>query len=118
MEKLIKGGIMSIKNIEKLKKQDPDNEPELTVKEKKDQDSNNKKGLSEKQPEEKTERGIVCGCIVLAVRENATINSKILTTIPTNTKVTVDPDNSTKDFYKVLTKDGIEGFCMRSFIKI
>jgi uncharacterized protein YgiM (DUF1202 family) len=66
----------------------------------------------------KTKRGVVTDCLVLAVREDANIESKMIGTIDLGTEVKIDHENSTEDFYKIETKNGISGFSMKSFIRI
>ena len=41
-----------------------------------------------------------------------------MTVIGKGDKVSVDKDKTTANFYKVVTKDGVEGFCMKKFIKL
>ena len=69
------------------------------------------------QPESQT-TGIVSGCPRLRVREAASTNAEVLCEIPTDSKVTIDVSTSTKDFYKVTTSAGVEGFCMKKFIEV
>ena len=35
-----------------------------------------------------------------------------------NTKVNVDLEYENEDFYKVVTSDGIEGYCMKKFVEL
>ena len=53
--------------------------------------------------------GYVTECIKLNVREAASKDSNILCEILLNSKVIVDKENSTEDFYKVTTETGVEG---------
>lgn len=66
---------------------------------------------------EKT-NGVVCGCETLFVRSEANKESSPLTIIEKDSKVEIDLDQSTEDFYKVTIESGIEGYCMKKFIEI
>lgn len=46
------------------------------------------------------------------------INADVAVVIDALTRVCVDLDASTEDFYKVRTSDGVEGFCMRKYIAL
>lgn len=61
--------------------------------------------------------GVVTDCSKLNVRKKANIKSEVASVINAKTEVTVYPDESTKDWYKVKVNDVI-GFCMKKFIKI
>lgn len=62
--------------------------------------------------------GVVVGCEKLNVRKRAETGSPVLCVIESGSSVEVDKKESTKDFYKVKTSKGIEGFCMKKFVKI
>lgn len=62
--------------------------------------------------------GIVTDCLKLNVREEPSINAKILTTINALSDVIVDLNNSTDAFYKVCNSAGIEGYCVKRYIAI
>lgn len=62
--------------------------------------------------------GRVVDCIKLNVRKEAKSDSEVLGTIDLNAIVEINETESTKDFYKVITEDGLEGFCMAKYIKI
>lgn len=69
--------------------------------------------------EEKTEViGFVEGCDKLNVRKEANKESDIMCIIDKSTELIIDSDNSTDEFFKVTTLSGIEGYCMKKFIKI
>ena len=61
--------------------------------------------------------GKVCNCTLLNVRENPSLNAKILLTIKNDSTVLVDPAESTDEWYKVIVNDQ-EGFCMKQFITL
>ena len=62
--------------------------------------------------------GYVTECIKLNVREAASKDSNVLCEILLNSKVIVDKENSTEDFYKVTTETGVEGYCMKRYINV
>ena len=62
--------------------------------------------------------GVVNGCNLLRVRKVPSTDAAVLCEIDVNSKVEVNEVESTADFYKVCTEAGIEGFCMKKFIKI
>lgn len=65
-----------------------------------------------------TDFGIVTNCLYLNVRKRPDINADVAVVIDALTQVVVDLDASTEDFYKVVTSDGIEGFCMKKYITL
>lgn len=72
-------------------------------------------------PVEKTKkylRGIVANCQFLNIREKPSLSGDILGTIPNGSSVKIDESDSDSEFYKVSTKDNINGFCVRAFIKL
>lgn len=54
----------------------------------------------------------------LNLRKEANSNADIITTIDRLCEVSIDKENSTDDFYSVVTASGVEGYVMKSFIKI
>ena len=77
---------------------------------------NDTTGITEKPI--KVSTGVVTDCYLLYVRSEPSINGSVITEIPALTKVQVEVENSTDDFYKVITEFGTEGFCMKRFIAI
>lgn len=74
---------------------------------------------TEKQPKVREPRnGAVVDCVKLNVRKSPAADATILAEIPVGTKVQIIDKESTKDFYHVCTATGIDGFCMKKFIKI
>lgn len=62
-------------------------------------------------------RGVVSFCQNLNVRRNPSSEAEVLTTIGRGTVVNiVEMDH--ESFYKVKIPTGIEGYCMKQFIKI
>lgn len=62
--------------------------------------------------------GVVCDCDRLNVRKAPSRNAPVAAEIDVNTEVMIDPDNSTVGWYNICTASGIEGFCMKDFVKI
>lgn len=62
--------------------------------------------------------GVVVDCVKLNVRQEPNVDSDIVTVINVGTRVIVDDDSSTDDFYKIVTASSVEGFCMKEYIKI
>lgn len=62
--------------------------------------------------------GVVTGCSMLNVRKMPAPKSDVINVIAKGTVVEIDKEGSMGDFYKVKTKEGIVGFCMKKFIEI
>ena len=61
--------------------------------------------------------GRVFGCTSLNVRKAPKINAVVICTINCHAEVEIDELESTDDFYKICTASGIEGYCMKKFIR-
>lgn len=62
--------------------------------------------------------GIVTDCAKLNVREEASSASAVVAVINASTELVIIEEESTKDFFKICTASGIEGYCMKKFITI
>lgn len=62
--------------------------------------------------------GIVDNCTSLNVRANPNLAAPIITAISVGAEVMIDDVHSTSDFYKVCNAAGIEGYCVKRYIKI
>lgn len=62
--------------------------------------------------------GIVANCSKLNVRECPQLTATILSTITEGTELIINEEESTKDFYKICTPIGLEGYCMKQFVTI
>ena len=72
------------------------------------------------QPDEIKE-AVVVNCEKLNVRKEASKTSEVVCVIAKNTELTVSITKSTEDFYKVYAVNNevlVEGYCIKSFIKI
>lgn len=70
------------------------------------------------KPASKTVYGVVTGCSKLRIRKSASVSAPVLLEINAGTKVAIDKRQSHKDWYKVCTEDGADGFCMKQFITL
>lgn len=62
--------------------------------------------------------GHVANCESLNVRNKPNVKSNVLCVIKKGDKVKIDDGESTNDFYKVILKSGVEGFCMKKYITV
>lgn len=62
--------------------------------------------------------GLISDCANLRVRKEPDDKAEVLGTIPVDTEVMIDEDESTREFYKIYTDSGLEGFCMRRFVTV
>lgn len=62
--------------------------------------------------------GVVTDCMKLNVHKEASVDAEVLAVIDCLSKVMVDMDASTNDFYKICIAAGVEGFCMKKYIAV
>ena len=64
--------------------------------------------------------GIVSNCELLNIRKESSKDAEVLCTVGVNTIVKVDltVDKEAEEFYKIVTPNGVEGYCMKKFITI
>lgn len=62
--------------------------------------------------------GVVVDCKKLNVREESHASAEVICTIGVGTEVTIDIFETTEEFYKICTAAGVEGFCMKKYIKV
>ena len=62
--------------------------------------------------------GQVSGCKKLNVRKLPSRDAEIVSELAEGIKVMIDEKTSTALFYKICTEHGIEGYCMKDFIKV
>ena len=75
----------------------------------------------EETPKKESKVGIVANCEKLNLRRSPLKDSdgaNIITELLTGVAVVIDENESTPDFYKVITETGLEGYCMRRFIEL
>lgn len=69
------------------------------------------------QPDE-VSIGTVSNCARLNVRKSPRLNATVVQIIDDGAKVQVLTGFENKEFYKVITANGVRGFCMKKFIKL
>lgn len=62
--------------------------------------------------------GVVVDCKKLNIRKAASKLADIVTVVPAGTKLVIDLNKSKPEWYSVCTAAGIEGYCMKGFVKI
>lgn len=62
--------------------------------------------------------GIVDNTERLRVRKEDNVDSEILCILEKDSEVNIDLQNSTEFFYKIMTSAGVEGYCMKNFIRL
>lgn len=67
-------------------------------------------------PKPKTTTGVVANCTKLNVRSKPKVTADVVSVLDAATKVEIDVEKSNKEWYKVSTASGIDGYCMRKFI--
>ena len=62
--------------------------------------------------------GKINNCKKLNVRKLPSRDAEIISELVEGSEVMIDENESTALFYKICTEHGIEGFCMKQFIKV
>ena len=62
--------------------------------------------------------GKISGFEKLYVRKEASKNSEPVGIVTDKDDISIDITHSTDDFYKVITSNGLEGYCVKEFVKI
>lgn len=62
--------------------------------------------------------GKIIGCKKLNVRKLPSRDSEIISELVEGSEIMIDDNESTALFYKICTEHGIEGYCMKNFIKV
>ena len=73
--------------------------------------------MSEVEPEIR-KFGKINNCKKLNVRKLPSRDAEIISELVEGSEVMIDEKESTALFYKICTEHGIEGFCMKQFIKV
>lgn len=66
-------------------------------------------------PEPKT--GIVTAN-KLNIRKLPALNAEVVAVVDKNTKLMIDPEYETVEWFKVCTAAGVEGYCMKKFVEV
>ena len=108
---------------------DPELEVEDTVEEKVDEPIEGQIAIPEVEPElvsdpepsveqENRKFGKVNNCKKLNIRKLPSRDAEIVSELIEGSEVMIDEKESTALFYKICTEHGIEGYCMKDFIKV
>ena len=62
--------------------------------------------------------GVVDYCTQLNIRKEGNVGAEILEIVNAGEHVSVNISESTNEWYRVKTKSGINGFCMKEYISI
>lgn len=62
--------------------------------------------------------GNVFDCTKLNIRSEHSLDGEIICTVPVSTEVEIDSEKSTNDWFYIYTDTGIEGFCMKKYIRV
>lgn len=60
--------------------------------------------------------GVIANCAKLNVRSKPNTNGDVLAVLNVNDKISIDVDESTDEWFKIRTADGVNGYCMRKFV--
>ena len=77
-----------------------------------------KEPTTEKKQNNTPTTGVVANCGRLNIRSEASTDAEILDTVKVGGELTITKSKSTKGWYKVKTSSGVEGFCMKDYVKI
>ena len=106
---------------------DPELEVEEAVEEKVEEPIEGQIVIPEVEPEpdpepsvepENQKFGKVSNCKKLNVRKLPSRDAEIVSELIEGSEVMIDEKESTALFYKICTEHGIEGYCMKNFIKV
>lgn len=68
--------------------------------------------------EPETVNGVVFNCVKLNVREKPVAGSRVVKIIDAGTELAVTTDESFGIFYKVCTTSGVEGYCVKDYVRL
>ena len=102
---------------------DQELEVEEAVKEKIEEPLEGQIVIPEVEPEPAVEPeirtfGKITGCKKLNIRRLPSRDSEIISELVEGSEVMIEKNESTALFYKICTEHGIEGYCMKNFIKV
>ena len=73
--------------------------------------------IPEPEPQPEPVFGTVANCTKLNIRKNPAAGATVVCVLDAGTKLEIDVTRSTSDWFKVSTVSGVDGYCMRKFIK-
>ena len=62
--------------------------------------------------------GVVSGCKKLNVRKSPSPNAEKVAVVEMDSKLMIDMDESTAEYYKVYTESGIDGYCVKEYVTV
>lgn len=62
--------------------------------------------------------GIVSNCETMTIRAEPSIIGDVIGTLPSGSEVMIEDEKPLSGFYKICTASGIEGYCMKHFVKM
>ena len=62
--------------------------------------------------------GVVYNCTKLNVREKPAAGSRVVSIIDADSELTVTTDESFGNFYKICTASGVEGYCVKDYVRL
>ena len=63
--------------------------------------------------------GVVSHCATLNIRKTPELfRNNVVTVVSSGTELEIDNDNSTNEWFKVYTKEGVTGFCMKKYVTV
>ena len=68
--------------------------------------------------EPETVNGVVYNCAKLNVREKPAAGSRVVSIIDAGSELSVTTDESFGNFYKICTASGIEGYCVKDYVRL
>lgn len=74
--------------------------------------------IPEAPTEPETVNGVVFNCVKLNVREKPVAGSRVVKIIDVGTELAVTTDESFGIFYKVCTTSGVEGYCVKDYVRL
>ena len=61
--------------------------------------------------------GFVSNCSKLNIRQESNVDSEVLCVVDSGSKLQINLVDSTYGWFSVCTETGIEGFCMKEYVK-
>lgn len=74
--------------------------------------------LVPEEPEQSTTSAIVVNCAKLNVREEPSPKGAVVAVIDASNEVVICESESFGNYYKVCTASGIEGYCIKDYLKL
>lgn len=70
------------------------------------------------QPKNKEVHGVVVDCRALNIREDASLSSRSIGHVNAGDDLLIDEKYSTDDFWRITSPSGVQGYCMKHYVKI